>query len=354
MTQEQEPKRLPWAYPVVSRTKIDELMEKDEAYKKGIEYLLANDPDFRVVYEFQDPYNNSKYDYHPFHTEMLVRQKTPLMAAAQKGDAKEVARLIAEGALVNACDQDNNSALRYAAHVPGNIGIVRMLLKAGADANAKNDSKSSPLIAACWADREDIEIVNALLEQGADPNEFDPKNAAIVGSDLMPPLSIAAGNGYSGIVKALLEKGANVNQTTEMFKKSALMMTSMNGDTGTMKLLIKAGANIEEADCWGHTPLMHAVIGDSPEAVTLLLANNASLEAKDEKGRTAADIARDGLGKDGLGVWAKPRPNAARAIEEWTNPSKEQQFNKSYSGAAIILSRFNNLFGIGNDGQNRG
>jgi ankyrin repeat protein len=100
--------------------------------------------------------------------------------------------------------------------------------------------------------RDDVAMLELLLAHGGNPNELNDGK--------MTPLSWAAIGGHPAIVKLLLAKGAKVNLTDE----------------------------------FGMTPLLYAAAIDFGDTSVLeqLLAAGADRTAKDEKGRTASDLAK--------------------------------------------------------------
>ena len=81
--------------------------------------------------------------------------------------------------------------------------IVQTLLEAGADPNQKSKGRFSPLISACDKYRPNLEIIKLLFEYGADPNVQD--------YDGSTPLHIAVRNDNSEITELLLTNGADPN-----------------------------------------------------------------------------------------------------------------------------------------------
>lgn len=81
--------------------------------------------------------------------------------------------------------------------------IVQMLLEAGADPNQKSKGRFSPLISAFDKYRPNLEIIKLLFEHGADPNIQD--------SDGTTPLHIAVMNDNPEITELLLTNGADPN-----------------------------------------------------------------------------------------------------------------------------------------------
>ena len=86
------------------------------------------------------------------------------------------------------------------------------------------------------ADRGDINAVKALLDKGEDVNEWNSGTA----------LMQASHKGHTDVVKLLIDRGANLNVMSS-FGYSALGMAAATGQADTVKILIDKGANIDEA-----------------------------------------------------------------------------------------------------------
>ena len=84
--------------------------------------------------------------------------------AARRGDAEEIAELIAEGVSVDAIDNDGSTALHYASF-GGHVSAVKALLKAGAKTGTLARHGGTPLHAAVAENR--LKVAVALLESGS-------------------------------------------------------------------------------------------------------------------------------------------------------------------------------------------
>jgi ankyrin repeat protein len=174
-----------------------------------------------------------------------------LIVAAEKGDLKEVTRLLGKGAHVNAVDGNGNTALMKATH--GNfVDVARVLIDKGADVNAQNDILDSPYL---YAGAEGLtEILKMTLKHGADlkgTNRFG-------GTALIP----AAEKGHPENVRLLIEAGVDVDHINKL-GWTALLEAIILTDGGPVhqeivKLLIDGGADVNIADFDGVTPLQHA------------------------------------------------------------------------------------------------
>jgi ankyrin repeat protein len=95
---------------------------------------------------------------------------TPLMAAVLYGDAALVKRLLAAGADPNARNAAGATALMWATP---DVEKIRLLLDAGADVNARSDDRRSPLVVTSGIVGA-LPALRTLLEYGADPSVLRP------------------------------------------------------------------------------------------------------------------------------------------------------------------------------------
>lgn len=187
--------------------------------KVGLEALLQDEPG---LLEFTTPNGSSAllltaYYGHPELAEVFLRRgaKPDVFEASALGDLETARRLVgSDRALVNAFAADGFYPLGLAAFF-GHRGIVEFLLKNGADVSlaARNAQKVTALHAG--ASRGDAEIVKMLLEAGADANAR--QHGGFV------PLHSAAANGNAPVVVLLLLHGARADAKTDDGKTPADM-----------------------------------------------------------------------------------------------------------------------------------
>jgi ankyrin repeat protein len=149
--------------------------------------------------------------------------------------------------------------------------LVKVLLGAGADTNARETEDHTPLFGAAYSGGKDV--VALLLDRGADPN-------APSKTDHLTPLHAAASRGNPEIVALLLARGARVDggwsKGQSEPRETPLHRAVREGHIDTVRLLIAKGATVD-ARTIGHnsTPLDEAVERDDPDLVRVLLRAGA-------------------------------------------------------------------------------
>jgi ankyrin repeat protein len=222
--------------------------------------------------------------------EILERHHTPLSLACNlpnedAGSRAVVAALLERRARhsprIAACD--NQTPLHMAA-ARGSAGVVRMLLAAGAHADAADVLGLRPLHMACGrAGRAGARVVRALLDGGADPNG---------GADSIPPLLRAAQLGADEVVELLLQANAdpNAHDTNPIIRNTPLHVVCTKG---AVESLVAAGARVDARRADGMTPLGTAVqfqlrlrstISTSTEVIQALVKAGADPLARDHDG----------------------------------------------------------------------
>ena len=92
-------------------------------------------------------------------------------------------------------------------------------------------------------------------------------------------------------VERLLREGVEINAVKGEFKTSILMEAAVRGNVGVMKLLIENGADLNMTDKDGWTALMGATVQGHMESVKLLLEQGVEVNAKNNNGETALVMA---------------------------------------------------------------
>ena len=204
---------------------------------------------------------------------------TLLHSGAYGGHVGVLQVLLAAGAEVNA--KDNNigwTSLHWAAQ-NGRAEMVKVLLAAGAEVDAQEEFGSTPLHYA--AEEGHAEVVKGLIAAGAAVNTRSDEG--------WTPLHGAAKKGAAEVVKLLLAAGAEVNVRDNA---GSTPLHYAAGHTEVVKLLLAAGAEVNTRPNDHGTPLHWAAFWGHAEGVKLLLAASVEVNARDKEGQTALDSCR--------------------------------------------------------------
>lgn len=124
------------------------------------------------------------------------------------------------------------------------------------------------------------EIATHLIEKGADVNA--------IGKQGLTPLIGAAMNGHADLVALLATQNTNLDQLSGMqYKENALHLAARNGYTAAIEALLKAGADVNALEGTHSTALMYAAYYGHLEAADMLIKQGAELNMHDQGGHTA-------------------------------------------------------------------
>jgi ankyrin repeat protein len=226
----------------------------------------------------------------------------PLVDAVKARDIEQVRALLEQPQVdVNASLPDGTTALHWAAYA-NDVELARLLMGAGAGADAANRYGVTPLTLAVT--NGNAALTEALLEAGADPN-------AIVGEG-ETVLMTAARTGDVASIKALVSHGADVHAAEDWQGQTAIVFAALENNADAVRLLAEVGADVNHRSTplvfpdfvfqtagmiyavqpvgdW--TPLMYAARDGAIDAVRVLADAGADLDAVDPDGTTALTLA---------------------------------------------------------------
>jgi ankyrin repeat protein len=197
-------------------------------------------------------------------------------------DLSKMKLLIRFGADVNAKASSGNTPLLIASVTHGKYEAIKLLLDKGADALAVNNRKETALIRAALFN--DTATISLLLSKGIDINALS--------GDSTTALLNAALNVNSPVVIQLLERGADPDKIC-FFGLTALSASVTFNDLVSVKALLKKAKKINIQSGGGFTPLMWAVYNDydNIDIINALLDKGADINIKGDAGATALSIA---------------------------------------------------------------
>lgn len=155
-----------------------------------------------------------------------------LINYAGNGNLEGIKQALKKGANIKGVEPQMGATALIAGSISGNVEIIKLLIDAKSDVNAKSNEGSSALY--YCAAQGNAEGVKILLENKAEANAVNGNGETA--------LMRAAYGGHTDVVKALLAKKAN----TELESKegsTALILAADNGHVDVVKALLDAGAN---------------------------------------------------------------------------------------------------------------
>lgn len=227
----------------------------------------------------------------------IVRGRSPLMAAAGRGDVAAIERLLAAGD-VNATNSYGRTALMFAAE-GGHADAIRAL---GGDATPRDREGKTAIMLAAEAGHEGAvralagdasldqealrvafqagraEILKILLERGADPDALE--------EDGSTPLMACARDGRLDLARILLDAKAQLDHQDNN-GKSALMHAAEAGRAALVGLLLDRGANADLTTPAEDGALILAARGGHADAVALVAGRVADVNARGGEGKSA-------------------------------------------------------------------
>ena len=211
-------------------------------------------------------------------------------------DVLNLAQLLLDhGAKVDKRDEDVDSLL-YRATRRNQFKLAGMLLKHGANTNAKNDRDSSLYILIgrrVDAQGNALDLARLLLEHGADANMLGEDDTTLITQALKWDQFNLAG--------VLVEHGADPK--TEIYGGDTLLHRLAEGagdkNLHLALLFLKHSAEVNKKNSFGDTPLHLAIRWGQFKLAELLLEHGANANAGNEKGSTAMHTLSESINKNG-------------------------------------------------------
>src|SRR4030095_7593999 len=190
-----------------------------------------------------------------------------LMEAAKQRRGDEARMLLKQGVNVNATQPDGATALHWAAHWD-DLEVAGLLIRAGANPHIGNEHYGvTPLSLACT--NGSAPMARMLLNAGASANATQS-----IGETA---LMTASRVGNVDVVKELLAHGANVNAVHRGSGQTAIMWAAAEEHPEGVRALVEQGADVRARSTGGFTPLSFAARQGNEQSVRLLLTAGADV-----------------------------------------------------------------------------
>ena len=254
---------------------------------------------------------------------------TPLVFAAREGDLESAKLLLDAGAPVNETTEYGWTALLTAVN-NRNYQLASFLLDKSADPNIANKGGWTPLYLATdnrnieggdypvpKGDLDHLEIIQKLLEKGANPNGKIKENTLTrtiftmqwFFEDGATPFIRAAQSSDTVLMQLLLKFKADPQATT-VYGDNALTASggigwvegvtyerSAKENFEAMKMLLDLGLDPNHANNEGRTALMGAAMKGRPDVIQMLVDRGADLAAHDKGNRDTDKVSSAAAGK---------------------------------------------------------
>lgn len=180
---------------------------------------------------------------------------SPINLAAALGPPESVLALLDAGADPETRGFGGSSPL-HAAALSGQSEIAGILLDKGAKVDSLDNLGRTPLLTYASGSAHNIAVLQLLLKAGANPNAADQTTAISV-------LDYVAIRGHVDEAELLVAAGANVNARDNLFGETPLHFAldcwaAAVGNHDMVRFLVAHGAEVNAEDFHGSTPLSYA------------------------------------------------------------------------------------------------
>ncbi|MDN5726646.1 MAG: ankyrin repeat domain-containing protein, partial [Propionibacteriales bacterium] len=202
---------------------------------------------------------------------------------AQQALIKRAASCIVRERGQGSADVDRR-LLRAAAR--GDADEAALALRQGADLEARNDRRQTPLLVAAAADK--VDVARLLVHLGADPDALDDRHDT--------PWLVTGVTGSVAMLEVLLPARPDLT-ITNRFGGLSPIPAAERGHVAYIKRVVRTDVDLDHVNDLGWTALLEAVVlgdGSKPyqEIVQTLVDAGVDTSITDKQGRTALDLAR--------------------------------------------------------------
>ena len=251
-------------------------------------------------------------------------------------------------------DENIQTALHHAA-LAGHHEVVQFLVDSGADTEAEDDSSTSLLRLAAFANKAMVTKVLLRAQRQSESEDTRPSNKRR-NEDLLRGLAACSTipgsmDDHVNTILALLEFKVNPNaqDPTSYYRKSALNCAAEAGKVDVIKVLVDHHANPEAKVRFRWTPIFYAVMSNNKDAVQFLLQKRHGAFEEDQDGWTPLHLAAENTKLKVMGVILDADP---AALERRTRDGRSPLHFASASkdSALWLLEREANINAMTDEG----
>lgn len=241
--------------------------------------------------------------------------ETALARAVKLRDLGVIRVLLSAGADVLAPTEGTNVAM-LAARDPELLALLGKAAAARAERTPTMTPPAGPAVRLFEAvTRDDVRAAREALRSGVAPDSVDPQGRTA--------LHLASEAGAEAMVELLLEAGAPVDAATPA-RRVPLHGAAAANRVKVVRRLIAAGAAIDARDSQQRTPLWLACHALKVDSIELLVAAGADARAVDEFGETPAAIVEKAV-RGATGRARRSAELAAQALQRSAAPPPKRR-----------------------------
>jgi ankyrin repeat protein len=243
---------------------------------RNLTYLKSKDVVGNAIHFYNDRVVVRAIASGKFQIDSQNSSASSIVRWASRNGFETLVKLLLDGdsTLVASIRADVYNPLHVAAR-EGHLGVIEVLLEAGADIDAVKNNRTALFLAISRGHKEAVAL---LLDRGADANANARRGYSGIA------IQEASSQGNKEILDLLIEKGADVNAIA-VEGNTALQKASANGHKEIVELLIDRGADVNTRDPpYGYpfdaiyrNALEAACVGGHREIVELLLDKGADV-----------------------------------------------------------------------------
>lgn len=287
----------------ISRSQLHLAIIKQESIDV-IETILKDVPE-------NDIHIRDKYGYTPLH----------LALTYPPGNLDVIRILLKCGASVNEKNMEGQTPLHLSLKHEIGIDVIKELLHHGADINAKNSFDETPLQMALNSIEDNFDIIKELLSNGANVHDKNDAGQTLLhiaiekqkGLDVIQellkfevevnirdnnnvsPLHLALNSSWKTleVIRELLNYGASVDEKITENRTPLHIAIENENNVDVISELLKYGADVNSSDIYQMTPLFVALssFSDNLDVVRTLFEYGALVNERNIKGQSPLHVA---------------------------------------------------------------